>query len=505
MIVSIVNTMLKRVTRRRGRRGRSVVAARTRTRPNVESLESLCLLAPVTLGPFVATFSEQLIDNIPREMSLPQFDPSLGQLLEVRILVSDQLFGRFAVENLSNTSDENVVASISGLNGMTGPGLQGFTPSNLTASETLPPLAPQQELFPTDPLFCGPDSARVGVTPPPPFLPPDIPLEPCEDGDGTIIIDAPLEASEGFQATLTSTADLAAFLGSGTISYTFVSSGEALITGSTANLITLTLLSSAAQVQVEYTYEPTVEIVCVEADVHIVGVHHQPTQVVFTFDRPVDPVAAADPANYFLARLAPNGSIQRVIPFSVAYDPTANTVVLTPNPPLLPLGADYLVQISRVVAGPGPNDGFVNPNGEDLPCVDFERIIRRGTHLHFNDVDGDGVTLGVSHGGLLELHRTTDGRIHTVKIRSIHPPPRNLQPPHSIFRGSVTRRPQGDGQVTIGRLIGTSQVQNQLPRPPFQVLREIPDAPRLPAAQSGPLYQPLLRDRLLALWVRRPS
>ncbi len=105
----------------------------------------------------------------------------------------------------------------------------------------------------------------------------------------------------------------------------------------------------------------------------------------------------------------------------------------------------------------------------DGQCGVYTTIIQRGTHLHYTDVDGDRVTLGISHGGVLELLRAPNGEARQLYILNGSQYGQRLSPNHSFLQGSVTRRHGGDGQATISQIIGANQVQIRLKQPPFRI------------------------------------
>ena len=74
---------------------------------------------------------------------------------------------------------------------------------------------------------------------------------------------------------------------------------------------------------VSYTYIPVCPTV---AGIGRIGVHHQPTQLVVTFDGPVDPAKAADPADYYVIR--PSGKTIRIK--SATFDPATNSATVVP-------------------------------------------------------------------------------------------------------------------------------------------------------------------------------
>ena len=60
------------------------------------------------------------------------------------------------------------------------------------------------------------------------------------------------------------------------------------------------------------------------------GIHHQPTQIVVTFDGPLDPAQAENVENYHLFTLGPDGKFSREVPIkSAVYNPATNSVTLT--------------------------------------------------------------------------------------------------------------------------------------------------------------------------------
>jgi hypothetical protein len=60
------------------------------------------------------------------------------------------------------------------------------------------------------------------------------------------------------------------------------------------------------------------------------GVHHQPTQVVITFDGPLNPAQAQNIANYHIYTLGPDGRFDREVPIkSAVYNAANHTVTLT--------------------------------------------------------------------------------------------------------------------------------------------------------------------------------
>ena len=60
------------------------------------------------------------------------------------------------------------------------------------------------------------------------------------------------------------------------------------------------------------------------------GIHHQPTQIVVTFNGPLTPAEAENVNNYHLFTRGPDGKFSHEVPItSAVYDPATNSVTLT--------------------------------------------------------------------------------------------------------------------------------------------------------------------------------
>ena len=89
------------------------------------------------------------------------------------------------------------------------------------------------------------------------------------------------------------------------------------------NLLTTTQSSASSTVTVTYTYLPACPTV---SGIGRIGVHHQRTLLVVTFDGPVDPAKAENPDDYSVIR--PSG---KTIPIkSATFDPATNAVTVIP-------------------------------------------------------------------------------------------------------------------------------------------------------------------------------
>ncbi len=79
------------------------------------------------------------------------------------------------------------------------------------------------------------------------------------------------------------------------------------------------------------------------------GIHHQATSIVVLFNSALDPASASGLENYHLAYLFRDGKVGPSIPIrSAVYDPSNNSVTLTPEPAHLNIHYHYQLSISGV-------------------------------------------------------------------------------------------------------------------------------------------------------------
>jgi hypothetical protein len=153
--------------------------------------------------------------------SLPQFDPSLGQLTGVDIINNGSLTSQIKVESLDQ-APATVIGTVSGTLSLTGAGLNSLVTST-SSSQTFSAAA-----FDGDIDFAGASGHDFG--------------DKTATGSKTI--------------TLTSASDLAAFTGTGHVSLT--ETAHATSNGSGAgNLMTLINSTASANVTVAYHYVPS--------------------------------------------------------------------------------------------------------------------------------------------------------------------------------------------------------------------------------------------------------
>ncbi len=164
-------------------------------------------------------------DQSPKTQSVRQYDPSLGQLTAVEIQIAGQITTDIKVEN-RNLTPATVQAVVSGTLGLNAPNLSAVV---TTSSET---QTLQASAFDGNLDFGG--SSGAGF--------------------------APRTVTGTHSLVLTSNADLAPYLGTGSIPVTMHADGTASITGA-SNLAALTSSISSAQVAVIYHYIPSNRLV----------------------------------------------------------------------------------------------------------------------------------------------------------------------------------------------------------------------------------------------------
>jgi hypothetical protein len=103
------------------------------------------------------------------------------------------------------------------------------------------------------------------------------------------------------------------------------------------------------------------------ASIGRIGLHHQPTQILVTFDGPVDPTKAADPSNYTVI----TSTGKRIPITSATFDPSSNTVTLRPA---VHLNVHYRFRLELVLPCPNEVTGetVVVPFGGKQSLVGFE-------------------------------------------------------------------------------------------------------------------------------------
>jgi hypothetical protein len=404
-----------------GATDRSRMRLQTRRRPELEPLEGRALLtgSGLTSISFTASLPPDLITNQPRPISLPQFDPALGALVEATLTVAGRIDTTVDITSTGPTA-ENVTATTTGGFAFSGPG------------------------FGT--IQVGPEIRSETRTVPP---------------GGTLAFDVvvgPLPETISL-----ATSQLAAYTGTGTVGFSFDPRATTSTTGS-GNITTSTITNALASIGITYHYRQLSE--CFAVTVNVAGAHAQPTPITLTIGVALDPAQATNPANYVLFSLGDDNRPGTAddIPIairSIRYDTTNGTVTILPTRHLHPR-ATFELDVNRAIAG--PNNTLRNPDGT---CGDLSVRINRGESLTVVDADGDVARLSVSHGGYLTAVRSPGQGLGTVTVRKAVPGRRNpyrpLNPIFDTLVGAVKRGPRGDGIVPIDLLVGGDQVWLALP------------------------------------------
>jgi hypothetical protein len=227
---------------------------------------------------------------------------------------------------------------------------------------------------------------------------------------------------------------------------------------------------------------------CVSVSTRVHGIHSQPSTIVLTFGASLDPARAQNTSNYQISQAGKDKRFgtadDKVIPVgSAVYDAALGTVTLRPTK-RLSLGKEFRL----FVKGPDglfsldSNTGIEDEFGN---CGDLETFITRGTHLDYRDRDGDRVSLGVSRGGVLELHRAPDGEARRLYIVDGSAGGPKLKARKSFVQGSVKKRNGGDGRAAIGQILQAVPIGIRLKPSKFTIGEvRVPSPPLLPAGQA---------------------
>jgi hypothetical protein len=213
-------------------------------------------------------------------------------------------------------------------------------------------------------------------------------------GSGTDTVTFPtLVIPDSGTTTYTDPASLAFFTssaGRSAITLTMNATATSTASAPNGNLLTTTDTSASSSVTVSYTYQTVCPTV---SGIGRIGVHHQRTLLVVSFDGPVDVTKAENRANYSVI----TGSGQRIPIRSATYNPATNSVTLyssrrlnvhyhfrlsvvipcanemTPETVVIPFGSKQsLIGFHNhkgefVTVKNGRIDGFYNHSGQYIP------------------------------------------------------------------------------------------------------------------------------------------
>jgi hypothetical protein len=308
--------------------------------------------------------------NEPLSPALNLFDPSLGTLLSVTVSHTASIQSNITSQNRSTSSSTVITASLSGsyqIDGLNQP------ISEPTRSVTSQPMA-------------------AGVYP---------------SATDTVVFPT-LTLSDSSTTTFTDPASLAFFTSSSgrtAVTVTMTATANSSASAPNGNLLTTTQTSASATVSVGYTYLPACPTV---SGIGRIGVHHQRTEIIVTFEGTVDPTKAENPSNYSV--ITPTG--KRIPIVSATFNPATNSVTLIPA---VRLNVHYRFHLSLVI--PCPNEQ--TPQTEIIPFGSKSSLI--GFHDHH------GQFISVQNGRINGFYNRHDqfipihkGKIEISLRRSAH-------------------------------------------------------------------------------------
>ena len=261
----------------------------------------------VSLGNTTTNFTNQ-----PLAPALNLFNPSLGTLESVTIGHSATIQSNVTSTNLSPTSSTVITATMSGTYEIDGLNQPISQPTRMLSSAPTP---------------AGPFGSSTDTVVFPTFV--------LSDSSTTTFSDP------SSLAFFTSTASRTA------VTLTMAATANAAASAPNGNLLTTAASSAASTVSVEYTYLPACPTV---SGIGRIGVHHQETKLVVTFDGPVDPAKAEMPVDYSVIE----HSGKEIAIKSATFDPATNSVTLVPA---TRLNVHYHYDLSVVLPCPNMQTG----------------------------------------------------------------------------------------------------------------------------------------------------
>ena len=183
-----------------------------------------------------------------------------------------------------------------------------------------------------------------------------------------------------------------------------------------------------------------------------------------TFNAPLDPTFATNPANYRLT--VPTAGNSAVSWTSVVYNASTDAVTLIPQAPLSS-GRFYELQAMgtgatalRDLAG-----NLLDGNSNGQPGSNYVTYFGQGTRLQYVDNTGDKVSLKITHGGYLEdiLNAQNVGQSLTI-VGEV--------PRRSALSGTIKKVKRSSGTTNLGIVNGLGNfgdVKVSLRSPPFLV------------------------------------
>ena len=280
----------------------------------------------VSIGETLTNFT-----NEPLSPNVNLFDPSLGTLLSVSESHSATIQGNITSQNLSPSSPTVITAALSGSYQIDGLNQPISQPTKTISTQPMP----------------------AGVF-----------------GSGTDTVTfPPIAITDSSTTTFTDAASLAFFTSSSdrsTVTVTMNATGAASASAPNGNLLTTTETSAMAAVTVTYTYLPPAPACPTVVGLGRIGVHHQRTKLIVSFDGTVDPIKAANRGDYSV--ITRSGKTIPIV--SASYNPATNSVTLIPA---RRLNVHHHFRLSLEVPCPNEQTGetVVIPFGSKYSLIGF--------------------------------------------------------------------------------------------------------------------------------------
>jgi hypothetical protein len=240
----------------------------------------------VSIGETLTNFT-----NEPLSPNVNLFNPSLGTLLSVSVSHSASIQSIITSQNLSSSSPTVITGALSG----------SFQIDGLNQPISQPTTAISSQPMPAGVFGSGTDTVTF----------------------------PPIVIANSATTSFTDPASLAFFTSSSdrsAVTLTMNATAAASASAPNGNLLTTGNTSAMATVNVTYTYLPATTPCPTVVGLGRIGVHHQRTELVVSFDGTVDPTKADNPSNYSV--ITPSG---KTIPVkSASFDPATNSVTLIP-------------------------------------------------------------------------------------------------------------------------------------------------------------------------------
>jgi hypothetical protein len=324
------------------------------TKPHVSHTSDMSFdPAPVTPSAQTVSIGNTMTNftDLPLSPALNLFNPSLGTLLSVEVSHSATIQSDITSQNLSPSSPTVITATMTGSYQIDGLNQPISQPSKTLTSEPTP----------------------AGVF-----------------GSGTDTVTfPPLVLTDASTTTFTDPTSLAFFTsssGRSAITLTMNATAAGGASAPNGNLLTTTQSSASATVSVSYTYLPVCPTV---VGISRIGVHHQRTELIVTFNGTVDPAKAENPGNYSV--ITPAGKTIHIK--SATYNPATNSVTVIPASRL---NVHHHFQLSLVIPCPNEVNGgtVVIPFGSKWSLIGFHN--HRG---EFVSVQNARITGFYNHSG----------------------------------------------------------------------------------------------------------